>query len=155
MRVEREDGDGRSRHFVVHVRDPRFTAEFSPDPEAPDKVGSGVLKRLCVPNSWAGNYGQYAPLLKAAQEFFPPIAADRVRAEAGDAAAEILSVSHRSVVDRAVGGPGRGAGDDEAEFGGGVVAPGVARAGADHDGVADTDAGLAPVNIMIPEPAVT
>jgi len=70
MRVEREDGDGRSRHFVVHVRDPRFTAEFSPDPEAPDKVGSGVLKRLCVPNSWAGNYGQYAPLLKAAQEFF-------------------------------------------------------------------------------------
>jgi hypothetical protein len=31
----------------------------------------------------------------------------------------------------------------------------VARAGADHDGVAYTDAGLAPVNIMIPEPAVT
>jgi hypothetical protein len=70
MRVEREDGDGRSRHFVVHVRDPRFTVEFAPDPEAPDKVGSGVLKRLCLPNSWAGNYGQYAPLVKAAQEFF-------------------------------------------------------------------------------------
>ena len=70
MRVERENGNGPSRHFVVHVRDPRFTVEFAPDDAAPDKVGSGVLKRLCLPNSWSGNYGQYAPLVKAAQEFF-------------------------------------------------------------------------------------
>lgn len=69
MRVEREE-NGRSRHYVVHVRDPKFALEIEPDPEAEDKVGAGVLKRVSVPNSWAGNYGQYAALVKAAQEFF-------------------------------------------------------------------------------------
>jgi hypothetical protein len=70
MRVERERADGRSRHFVVHVRDPKFAVEMVPDTEAPDQVGSGVIRRVSVPNSWAGNYTQYAALLKAAQEFF-------------------------------------------------------------------------------------
>lgn len=70
MRVEREDADGRSRHYIIHVRDPKFSMEVAPDPEAPDKIGAGVLKRISVPNSWAGNYGQYAALMKAAQEFF-------------------------------------------------------------------------------------
>jgi hypothetical protein len=70
MRVERERADGKSRHFVVHVRDPKFSVEMTPDADAPDKVGAGVIKRVSVPNSWAGNYSQYAALLKAAQEFF-------------------------------------------------------------------------------------
>jgi hypothetical protein len=70
MRVERESDEGGSRHYVVHVRDPRFTLEMAPDTEAEDKIGTGVLKRLSMPNSWAGNYGQYAALVKAAQEFF-------------------------------------------------------------------------------------
>ena len=61
---------GLERHYVVHTHDPKFTLELTPDHEAPDKVGQGVIKRICVPNSWAGDYGQYAKLLSAAQEFF-------------------------------------------------------------------------------------
>lgn len=67
MRVER---DGKSRHYVVHLRDPKFSVEMTPDMDAPDKVGAGVIKRVRVPNSWAGQYSQYAALLRAAQEFF-------------------------------------------------------------------------------------
>lgn len=70
MRVEREAGDGVAKHYVVHVRDPKFSVEMTPDAEAADKVGSGVIKKVCVPNSWAGQYSQYAALLKQAQEFF-------------------------------------------------------------------------------------
>jgi hypothetical protein len=33
-------------------------------------VGRGVIKRLCLPNSWAGDYGKTAKFLGAAQEFF-------------------------------------------------------------------------------------
>jgi hypothetical protein len=69
MRVERQQA-GKSRHLVIHLRDPRFTVELVPDTEAPDKIGAGVIKRVSVPNSWAGQYSQYGPLLKAAQEFF-------------------------------------------------------------------------------------
>ena len=58
------------RHYVVHTHDPKFTLELTPDYEAPDKVGKGVIKRICVPNSWAGDYGQYAKMLTAAQDFF-------------------------------------------------------------------------------------
>ncbi len=70
MRVEREDDSGRTRHFVIHVREPRFTVEIIPDHDAPDHVGAGLIRRISVPNSWAGQYSQYATLLKAAQEFF-------------------------------------------------------------------------------------
>ena len=69
VRVDRERR-GRERHYVVHLRDPKFTLELMPDGEAPDESGSGVIKRLCVPNSWAGDYGQYNKLVTAAQEFF-------------------------------------------------------------------------------------
>ena len=44
--------------------------ELTPDSAAPDKIGRGVIKRICVPNSWAGDYAQYAKLIGAAQEFF-------------------------------------------------------------------------------------
>jgi len=69
VRIDRE-GRGRERHYVVHTHDPKFTVELSPDQDAPDRVGQGVIKRICVPNSWAGDYGQYSKLLAAAQEFF-------------------------------------------------------------------------------------
>lgn len=76
MRIECEQR-GRSRHYVVHLADPRFTMEFAPDTEAPDRVVRGVLRRLCVPNSWAGDYGKYIPLLNTAQEFFTQSFGDR------------------------------------------------------------------------------
>ncbi|MEO5958170.1 MAG: hypothetical protein ABIZ49_09290 [Opitutaceae bacterium] len=69
LRIERDGSDG-SKHFVVHADEPRFFLELSPDGGAPDKIGRGVIKRLCVPNSWAGDYTQYAKLIHAAQEFF-------------------------------------------------------------------------------------
>ena len=69
LRVER-DGRGRPRHYVVHTVDPKFAVELTPDCEAPDQIGRGVIKRLRVPNSWVGDYGRCANLLSAAQDFF-------------------------------------------------------------------------------------
>lgn len=69
VRIDRERR-GIERHYVVHTGNPQFTLELTPDQEAPDKKGRGIIKRLCVPNSWAGDYGQYAKMLSAAQEFF-------------------------------------------------------------------------------------
>jgi hypothetical protein len=75
LRIERDERDG-SRHYVVHLQDPKFSMELTPDRDAADKVGKGVLKRVCVPNSWAGDYGKYAKLMTAAQEFFAASAAE-------------------------------------------------------------------------------
>jgi len=69
VRIDRERR-GLERHFVVHTHDPKFTLELTADRDAPDQVGQGVIKRICVPNSWAGDYGQYGKLLAAAQDFF-------------------------------------------------------------------------------------
>jgi hypothetical protein len=69
VRIDR-DGRRAETHYVVHTCDPRFTLELTPDPEAPDRIGRGIIKRVCVPNSWAGDYGRYGQLLPAAQEFF-------------------------------------------------------------------------------------
>ena len=82
LRIER-DGPGSSKHFVVHTADPKFAMELAPDRTAPDKIGRGVIKRVCVPNSWAGDYLQYAKLMGAAQEFFgESFAAPVAKAEA-------------------------------------------------------------------------
>lgn len=69
LRIERDGKDG-SRHYVVHTAAPTFSMELAPDREAPDQIGRGVIKRICVPNSWAGDYGKYAKLMTAAQDFF-------------------------------------------------------------------------------------
>ena len=69
MRIEREVR-GKTHHYVVHTRDPRFSVELAPDTEATDKIGKGVIKRLCVPNSCVGDYGKCATFVSAAQEFF-------------------------------------------------------------------------------------
>jgi hypothetical protein len=76
VRVDRDDRSG-SRHFVVHGHEPRFALELAPDGDAPDCMGRGVIRRLCVPNSWAGDYGQYARLLAPAQDFFAQSSAAR------------------------------------------------------------------------------
>ncbi len=44
--------------------------EMAPDREAPNKVGRGVIKRICIPNSWAGDYNQYSQFITEAEEFF-------------------------------------------------------------------------------------
>ena len=77
MRIERTT-DGRSRHVVVHTHDPRMVLELAPDRDSPDGMGKGVIKRVCVPNSWAGNYSQYGELIAAAQEFFQQSRAEPV-----------------------------------------------------------------------------
>ena len=83
LRIERE-GSGKSKHVVVHLEDPRFSMELAPDQEAPDQIGKGVIKRICVPNSCIGNYTNYSKLISAAQEFFKqsfsePVPKDAVR----------------------------------------------------------------------------
>lgn len=69
LRIEREGRDG-SRHYVLHTHDPKFSMELTPDASAPDKMGKGVIKRIQVPNSWAGDYTKYAKFITAAQDFF-------------------------------------------------------------------------------------
>ena len=69
MRIEREV-NGRTQHFVVHMSDPKFALELELDASAADHIGKGVIRRLRLPNSWAGNYSQYAKFITAAQEFF-------------------------------------------------------------------------------------
>jgi hypothetical protein len=83
LRIEREGRDG-SRHYVVHTHDPRFTLELDADTSAPDKVGKGVIRRVQVPNSWAGDYSKYSKYLSGAQEFFaqsfaPPVPRSETR----------------------------------------------------------------------------
>jgi len=68
LRIERDEPDA-SRQFVVHAREPGFLMEFAPDPAAADPVGDGVMKRVCLPNSWCGHYETHFRLLQAAQEF--------------------------------------------------------------------------------------
>lgn len=69
LRIERDGKDG-SQHYVLHTHDPKFSMELTPDGSAPDKIGRGVIKRVCVPNSWAGDYTKYAKFITAAQDFF-------------------------------------------------------------------------------------
>ncbi len=44
--------------------------ELAPDIAAPDKIGKGIIRRVSLPNSWAGDYGKCARALVVAQEFF-------------------------------------------------------------------------------------
>ncbi len=69
LRIEREQSGG-SRHYVIHTNDPKFSMELAPDGGAPDKIGKGVIKKVHVPNSWAGDYTKYSKWIGAAQDFF-------------------------------------------------------------------------------------
>ena len=44
--------------------------ELAPDVGAPDRIGRGIIRRVSLPNSWAGDYGKCALALVTAQEFF-------------------------------------------------------------------------------------
>lgn len=79
LRIEHEQRGG-SRHFVVHTHEPRITVEFAPDGAGPGQGDRGLIKRVCVPNSWAGDYGQSAKLIATAQEFFERSLAEPVSA---------------------------------------------------------------------------
>ena len=77
VRIEQNGPDG-SKHYVIYTSDPKFALELSPDKEAPDRVGQGVIKSIRVPNSWAGDYAKYSKYITAAQRFFaasfvPPV----------------------------------------------------------------------------------
>jgi len=78
MRIERDAEEGSSSHYVVHTHDPKFSMELAPDCDAPNKIGQGVIKRVCVPNSWAGDYNRYSRFMTEAQEFFTKSFADPV-----------------------------------------------------------------------------
>lgn len=69
VRIEREEA-GRTSHYVIHTKDPKLAVEITPDLDAADHTGKGIIKRIRVPNSWAGNYSQYGRIIAAAQEFF-------------------------------------------------------------------------------------
>lgn len=82
LRIERDESGG-SKHYVVHTHDPKFTMELAPDQSAPDKRGKGVIKRIHVPNSWAGDYTKYSKFITDAQDFFEKSFAEAVpKAEA-------------------------------------------------------------------------
>ena len=74
--IEREEKSGRSRHFVVHTASPKFVVEFEDDPGTPGLPDPGtprsrpILRRVCVPNSWAGDYHHCARQLTSAMNFY-------------------------------------------------------------------------------------
>ncbi|WP_221032998.1 hypothetical protein [Actomonas aquatica] len=69
MRIEQEASDGSTQYFVVHTHDPKMAVKFAAE-MVNGKVRPGTIQRLSVPNSWAGQYSQYAKLLSKAEAFF-------------------------------------------------------------------------------------
>jgi hypothetical protein len=74
IRVERAEADGVTRHYVLHAQDPKLLMEITPDVR-----GTGTIRRVCVPNSWTGNYSRYAKVIAKAEAFL------RAAAGAGEA----------------------------------------------------------------------
>lgn len=64
IRVEREEANGLTRLYILHARDPKLMMELTPDPR-----GNATIKRVCVPNSWTGNYSRYALVITRAEAF--------------------------------------------------------------------------------------
>ncbi|WED67469.1 hypothetical protein PXH66_11470 [Synoicihabitans lomoniglobus] len=69
MRIDQDSSAGDSHHYVVHTRDPKLAVEFSAE-TVNGKVKPGSIQRIAVPNSWAGQYSQYAKLVTKAEAFF-------------------------------------------------------------------------------------
>lgn len=67
--IEQEDHDGSIQHYVVHTRDPKLAVKFSAEC-VQGKIKPGTIQRISVPNSWAGQYSQYAKLVSKAERFF-------------------------------------------------------------------------------------
>ncbi len=69
VRIEQEAQDGSTQYFVVHTHDPKMAVKFAAE-TVDGQVKPGTIQHLSVPNSWAGQYGQYAKLLAKAEAFF-------------------------------------------------------------------------------------
>ncbi len=69
VRIEQESSDGSTQYFVVHTHDPKMAVKFAAE-TVNGRVKAGTIQRLSVPNSWAGQYAQYAKLLARAEAFF-------------------------------------------------------------------------------------
>lgn len=67
--VEREVG-GRSEYYVVHPAEPRFSLEVEPELGPDGRMCAGTVRRLCLPNGWAGTYHRQAALIGPALDFF-------------------------------------------------------------------------------------
>ena len=68
--IEQESTDGGRHYFVVHTHDPKLAVKFAAETTAEGKVKPGSIQQVSVPNSWAGEYSQYAKLLSKAEKFF-------------------------------------------------------------------------------------
>jgi len=60
---------GRKRHFVVSCREPGFSVEVIPQSHPDGRRQQPIIRRVCLPNSWTGNYHRYSRLLAAAESF--------------------------------------------------------------------------------------
>lgn len=67
--IEQESEDGSSHHYVVHTNAPKLVVKFSAE-RVGGKIKPGAIQRIAVPNSWAGQYSQYAKLVSRAERFF-------------------------------------------------------------------------------------
>jgi hypothetical protein len=67
--VEQEGTDGNTHHYVVHTQDPKLAVKFSAEC-VQGRLKPGTIQRISVPNSWAGEYSQYAKLVSQAERFF-------------------------------------------------------------------------------------
>ncbi|MEZ5274742.1 MAG: hypothetical protein R3F07_00015 [Opitutaceae bacterium] len=65
IRIERVE-NGRPRQFVVSRNEPGFSLEVVPDKAT---AGQPAIRKVCVPNSWTGDYHRYSRLIAAAQTF--------------------------------------------------------------------------------------
>lgn len=69
VRIEQESAHGEQQHFVVHTRNPKLAVKFSAS-QINGQIQPGTIQRISVPNSWAGEYSQYAKLVAKAEAFF-------------------------------------------------------------------------------------
>ena len=69
VQIEQETGADGPQYFVVHTRDPKMAVKFSAEVKN-GTIRPGTIQSVAVPNSWAGQYSQYAKLLAKAEAFF-------------------------------------------------------------------------------------
>jgi len=67
--IEQAGTDGSTHHYVVHTIDPKLAVRFSAE-WVQGQIRPGTIQRISVPNSWAGEYSQYARLVTKAEQFF-------------------------------------------------------------------------------------
>jgi hypothetical protein len=68
IRIERDE-KGSNRHFVVNRKEPGFSVEVITQSHPDGQRKQPIIRRICMPNSWAANYHRYSRLLVAAESF--------------------------------------------------------------------------------------